>query len=92
MTKEGKQGDAELAREVMDRAMRRLNTLEYLILLVALGLALAGGALVGWILDTALGIPFRWGWAGASILLFVVPGAIVYVREFRRQRSVGGGE
>ena len=87
---------AEVAREVMDRAIRRLNVLEYLILLLALALALLGGALVGWILQTAFGLPFRWGWAGASLFLFLIPEIMVYLREFRRSgsgppRGPGGG-
>jgi uncharacterized membrane protein len=75
------------AREVMSRAIWRLNILEYLILLVALGLALLGGALVAWILSTSTGFSFRWGWAGASLLLFIVPGGIVYLRELRIRRD-----
>lgn len=84
--------ETRIAREVANRAIRRLNVLEYLILLAALGLALAGGALVGWILHAAVGLPFRWGWVGGSLLLFVVPGGLVYLRESRRTRSGGGGE
>ena len=85
-----KDDQAEAAREVMDRALRRLNILEYLILLLALGLALLGGAVVAWILHAAFGMPFRWGWAGASLLLFLVPGVSVYVRELRRTRAPKG--
>jgi hypothetical protein len=85
-----KDDQAEAAREVMDRALRRLNILEYLILLLALGLALLGGALVAWILHTAFGLPFRWGWAGASLLLFLVPGGSVYFRELGRTKAPTG--
>jgi hypothetical protein len=81
---------AEAAREIMDRAIGRLNVLEYLILLLALALALLGGALVAWILQTAFGISFRLGWAGASLLLFLIPGISVYVRERRRSGRRSG--
>lgn len=80
--------EAEIAREVMDRAVRRLDVLEYLILLLALVLALVGGALVAWILSATLGVPFRAAWAVASLLLFVVPGGAVYVRERAHRRQV----
>jgi hypothetical protein len=78
--------EAEAAREIMDRAIRRLNALEYVILLFALVMALVGGALVAWVLGMALGFPFRWSWAGASLLLFIVPGGFAYLRE-RRSRG-----
>jgi len=78
---------ARLARETMRRALWRLNALEYLILLLALLLALAGGALVAWILSTAASFPFRLTWGLTSLLLFIVPGGSVYLRELRRGRS-----
>jgi hypothetical protein len=76
--------EVEAAREVTARAIRRLNILEYVILLFALVLALLGGALVAWVASSATDIPFRWIWAGASLLLFVLPGALVYLRERRK--------
>lgn len=79
--------EAEIAREVMDRAIRRLDLLEYFILLFALLLALLGGALVAWVLGRSLGLPFRWTWAGASLLLFIVPGGFAYLRERRSRRA-----
>jgi hypothetical protein len=82
------QEEAEAAREVMDRAIRRLNALEYVILLAALILALVGGALVAWFLDISLGLPFRWSWVGASLLLFIVPGGFTYLRERRNRPRI----
>jgi hypothetical protein len=79
--------EARVTREVAGRALWRLNVLEYLILLSALLLSLAGGALVAWVLGVALGAPFRMSWAAASLLLFIVPGAFVYLRELRRERD-----
>lgn len=71
----------EFTRDVMERAIRRLNILEYVILGLAALLALLGGALVAWLLGEMVEIPFRLGWALASLFLFLVPGAIVYARE-----------
>lgn len=87
---DNREQEAELARQVMDRAVRRLNILEYLILLLALVLALVGGALVAWILNTLLGAPFRISWALGSLLLFMVPGGLVYLRERAQKRKTSG--
>ncbi|MFW5905174.1 MAG: hypothetical protein ACOC8K_04365 [Gemmatimonadota bacterium] len=78
----------DFTHDIMERAIRRLNVLEYVILGLAALLALLGGALVAWLLGETLDVPFRWGWALASVLLFVVPGGIVYARE---NLSVGPG-
>jgi hypothetical protein len=80
---------ADLARETMRRALWRLNVLEYLILFLALLLALGGGALVAWILSTIASFPFRLTWGLTSLLLFIVPGGNVYLRELRRGRNRG---
>jgi hypothetical protein len=76
--------EIEAAREVTARALRRLNMLEYVILFFALVLALLGGALVAWVVSSSTDLAFRWTWAGASLLLFVLPGALVYLRERRK--------
>jgi uncharacterized membrane protein len=85
---EPEQKELKAARVVTSRAIWRLNVLEYFILLAAVGLALLGGALVAWTLSTLAGLSFRWCWAGSSLLLFIVPGGIVYLREFRNQKSL----
>lgn len=76
---------AEAARSAMRQARWRLNILEYLILLLALLLALGGGAVVAWVLNTAASLDFRWTWVVSSLLLFIVPGGMVYLLELRRQ-------
>jgi len=77
--------EAEASQEALSWVLRRLNVLEYLILFLALALALVGGALVAWVLNSALGLSFRWGWTIGSLLLFILPGGFVYLREFRKK-------
>ena len=76
--------EAQATNEALTWVLRRLDVLEYLILFLALALALLGGALVAWVLNSALGISFRWSWAAGSLLLFILPGGFVYLREFRK--------
>ena len=83
----GEKEQADAARSAMRRALWRLSILEYLILILALLLALGGGALVAWILNTAASFPFRWTWGLTSLLLFIVPGGSVYLLELRRGKN-----
>ena len=80
--------EAEAAREAVKWVLRRLDVLEYLTLFLALALALLGGAVVAWVLDSALGLSFRAIWITTSLLLFILPGGFVYLREFRKRGSV----
>jgi uncharacterized membrane protein len=68
-------------RRMMETAIRRLNALEYVILGVAMALALVAGALAAWMFENLFGVPFRPTWAVSSILFFIVPGWIVLRRE-----------
>ena len=83
---ERREKEARITREVAGRAVWRLNLLEYFILFAALVLALAGGALVAWVLGATMDLPFRISWAAASLLLFILPGGGVYLRELRREK------
>ena len=76
---------AEAARDALSWVSRRLDVLEYLILFLALVLAMVGGALVAWILSSSMELPFRMVWAVSSLLLFILPGGFVYLREFRKR-------
>ena len=71
-------------REEMEKAIRRLDSLEWMILLAAVVMALGGGALVAWMLSAGTGLAFRPTWILLSILLLVIPGGIVYFREYRK--------
>ncbi len=72
-------------REEMERVIRWLNVLEYLILGAAALMALGGGgALTAFLLKESLGASFRTVWFVSSLLLFLVPGVFV-LRKERKQ-------
>lgn len=75
----------------MDRAIRRLNVLEFFILGGAAVAAIAGGWLAAWLSRGVLGLPFRTIWFGATFLLFVVPGVLVWSRERKAKRRGAEG-
>lgn len=77
---------AVAAREAMTWVTGRLNVLEYIILFLALVLALLGGALIAWVLAPVLPTSFRVIWAVVSLTLFILPAGFVYFREFRTRR------
>ena len=76
---------AEEGRKAVAWITNRLTVLEYLILFFAMVLALLGGALVTWLLRPILPLSFRWSWAVISLLLFILPGGFVYLRESRKK-------
>ncbi len=78
-------------RRMMETAIRRLNTLEYVILGVAMALALLAGALAAWMVENLTGAPFRLTWALSSLLFFVVPGWVVFRRERQAEGARVGG-
>ena len=71
----------EGTREEMQRAIRRLDQLGYVILVAAFLLALAGGGAVAYIVSAGTSLPFRLSWAVISLFLLIVPGLIVFGRE-----------
>ena len=77
-------------RRMMETAIRRLNALEYVILGVAMVLALLAGALAAWTVENLFGAPFRPTWAVSSLLFFIVPGWIVLRRERRADTGAAG--
>ncbi len=76
-------------RRMMETAIRWLNALEYVILAVAMALALAAGALTAWLVQSATGASFRISWIVASLLFFGVPGFIVLRKEHRVEVTKG---
>lgn len=81
------QGPHPEAREALGRAIRRLDILEYFILGAIAILSLLGGALVAFLAVQLVGVPFRATWAVSSILIFVIPAAVVWGREVRPGRT-----
>lgn len=81
---------AEDARKAVSWIQGRLDVLEYLILFLAMVLALLGGALVAWILSPVVPLSFRWTWGLASLLAFILPGGFMYLREFRARGASPG--
>ena len=77
---------AEQAREVTQRAIRRLNVLEWVVWGAGALMAMAGGALVAWVMGATVGWNVRQTWIVASMLLFVIPGgaAIIQIRKNER--------
>ena len=71
------------ARKAVEQAIRRLNALEYVILGVALVIAMAGGALIAFLLQVSLGASFRLVWVVASLVLFMVPALVAFRHEMR---------
>jgi len=87
MTDVDRPDDTELAREVADRAIRRLNLLEHLFLMVAAGAALLAGLLVTWLISQSFDVPFRTTWAISALVLFLFPASISWVRVRRDERE-----
>ncbi|MDZ7779399.1 MAG: DUF2269 family protein [Gemmatimonadota bacterium] len=80
---------ARVTREITARAIRRLDMLEWAIFGGAAVLATIGGALIAFLLAGPLGVAFRPAWLVASVVLFVVPGAIAVtiLRRDERRRA-----
>lgn len=79
--------DARALQQVAARAARRLEVLQWVIMLVAAVLATGAGALVAFLAAGPLGLPFRPIWMVASLLLFVVPASWSYRRLKREERE-----
>ena len=77
--------DVLAVRAALNRAARRLNVLELIILAAAAIAALAGGWLAALLAGKAFGFPFRITWAGASLALFGIPALVAFLVEKRRQ-------
>ncbi|MEX0935756.1 MAG: hypothetical protein WD013_02550 [Gemmatimonadota bacterium] len=80
----------EGTREEMERAIRRLNMLEYAILVAVVILALAGGGAAAFILSAGTNFPFRLTWGLISLLLLVIPGFFVFGKDYLKRRDPAG--
>ena len=77
---------AKVTSEVARRAIRRLDVIEWVILLGAVALSIAGGWLVAAILVGREHESHRMVWMMVSVVLLVAPGAAALAR-FRRDQN-----
>ena len=77
--------DVQAVRAALNRAARRLNILELIILSAAAIAALAGGWLAALLASRAFGFSFRMTWVLASLALFVIPALVAILVERRRK-------
>jgi enoyl-CoA hydratase/carnithine racemase len=80
---------AKATRDFTRRAVRRLDMLEWVVLAAAVGLAVGGGAAVALLLAHGSPVAFRATWVVTSLILFIVPGAVVLLRLRREQAERG---
>jgi hypothetical protein len=78
---------AKVTREVARRAVRRLDVLEWIILATTAALAVGGGGLVALLVGGRSGAGFRGTWIITSLLLLIVPGAVVSMRHRKDERE-----
>lgn len=79
--------EARAAREVTDRAIRRLGWLETILILAAGLMALLAGAVTALLISDLTGAAFRLVWLAASLVFFVVPGGTVLIRSRREEAA-----
>ena len=77
--------DVQAVRAALNRAARRLNILELIILGAAVIASTAGGWLVALLAARAFDFPFRTTWVAASLTLFVIPALVAFLMNRRRQ-------
>ena len=81
--------DLREVRANLNRAVRRLNILELILLGAAAVVALGGGWLAALLGARAFDLPFRATWMAASLSLFIVPAVIALGMERLRRRTAG---
>lgn len=75
------EGGFQETRRDMQRAIRRLNVLEYMIVVAAVVVALVGGWVVAFLVSAGTDLSFRPTWAIVSLVLLIIPAAAVFGRE-----------
>lgn len=79
---------ARAARDVAKRAARRLDILEWVMLLGAAALSAAAGALVGFLGEHLVHFSFRITWVVSSLVIFAVPGWFAMRRAKREDAAL----
>ena len=77
----------EGTREEVERAIRRLSAFEYVILAASFALALGGGGVAAYLLSAGTRLPFRLTWAVISMGLLIIPGLLVFGRDYLAARA-----
>ena len=77
-------------REVVRRALRRATLYSYGLFAAAVIVAVAGAALVAWILSR-LGFPFLLTWLILAAVMLIIPLIAVAVGAVRERGRPGGG-
>ena len=81
---------AKATSEVARRAIRRLDVLEWIILATTAVIAIGGGGLVALIVVGRSAASFRATWIATSLLLLIVPGAVVFDDGKVQLKGIGG--
>lgn len=72
-------------RASLNRAVRRLNVLELILLGAAVIVALAGGWLAALLGARAFGLPYRTTWIASSLAFFIIPALLALgIERLRR--------
>ena len=80
--------DMREVRATLNRAMRRLNVLELILLGAAVIAALGGGWLAALLGARAFDLPFRGTWITASLAFFVIPALLALgIERFKRSAA-----
>jgi uncharacterized membrane protein len=78
---------AERVHVVAQRAVKRLDLLEWVFWAGGGVITGLGGAAIAWMLAPLVGWDFRSAWVGASLFLFVVAGTIAIVQIRKDERA-----
>lgn len=85
--------DMREVRASLNRAVRRLNVLELILLGAAAIVALAGGWLAALLGAKAFGLPFRITWITASLAFFIIPALLALgIERWKRAGARKTGE
>lgn len=79
--------DVQEVRAALNRAVRRLNILELILLVAAVIAALGGGWLAALLGAKAFGLPFRATWITASFAFFIIPAVLALGLERSKRRA-----
>lgn len=79
--------DVQEVRATLNRAVRRLNVLELILLGAAVIAALGGGWLAALLGVKAFGLPFRATWITASFAFFIIPAGLALGIERSKRRA-----